>query len=119
MHPPSLNIHHFSEPPDRPLSPRAIEVHTSSCTLVWKAPEEDGGSPITEYFVEFKREGGAGWILIDTPVENRHFCVDSLIRSSWYQFRITAANKKGRSRPGYESDPIETVGNIFVHLSFY
>ena len=44
-----------SEPPGPPRKLEVDEVGKSSCALTWKAPEFDGGSPITGYYVERKQ----------------------------------------------------------------
>lgn len=41
--------------PDRPLPPRNIvlsDIKADSCYLTWDAPEDNGGSEITNYIVE-------------------------------------------------------------------
>lgn len=49
----------YSDPafPDRPFPPRNIvvsDIKADSCYLTWDAPEDNGGSDITNYVVEFR-----------------------------------------------------------------
>ena len=40
-------------PPSPPLGPvKVTEVTQNGCKIAWKAPQDDGGSPLSEYIVE-------------------------------------------------------------------
>ena len=40
-------------PPSPPLGPvKVSEVTQNGCKIAWKAPQDDGGSPLSEYIVE-------------------------------------------------------------------
>lgn len=41
-------------PPSSPGKPEAIDVNADSLTIFWKAPENDGNSPIAEYILEYQ-----------------------------------------------------------------
>ena len=43
--------------PGQPGRPVVEEMTADSAALSWKAPESDGGSPITNYVVEYRRVG--------------------------------------------------------------
>ena len=38
--------------PGSPSAPDVSDVLCDSCTLTWRPPENDGGTPITGYYVE-------------------------------------------------------------------
>lgn len=52
------NLYHFSilsviDKPSPPQGPLDIsDITPETCTLSWKAPFDDGGSPVTNYIVE-------------------------------------------------------------------
>lgn len=49
--------------PDAPEKPEIEGYSPSSCQLVWKPPENNGGRPVTGYIVE-KRDRGGDWIRV-------------------------------------------------------
>lgn len=71
--------------------------------LKWAAPEKDGGSPITEYIIEFKDKFSPEWSVGPKVPGNKTSCkVQNLKENMQYQFRVIAVNKAGPSEP---SDP--------------
>ena len=72
--------------PDRPLPPRNIvisDIKADSCYLMWDAPEDNGGSEITNYIVE-KRDAGkkkSDFELITFNLIDRRFGVRQHIKS--------------------------------------
>jgi len=59
--------------PGPPGAPRGLEVSdvtTRSCVLKWKAPEFDGGSPVTGYYVESsQRSYSTRWAKVGQPCD--------------------------------------------------
>ena len=82
--------------------------------MQWKAPESDGGAPITHYVIEMKEKNMAGWVeskkLTLKEVQEMGGQIkgkqDGLIEGCEYQFRIKAVNKGGASIPGPPSLPM-------------
>ena len=70
-----------------------------SADLSWKAPRSDGGADISNYTVEYRKVGDADWMVsvvdVAMPTEMT-LQLDSGVR---YQFRVTASNVAGTSRP--------------------
>ena len=61
---------------------------------------DDGGSPITHYILETREPGSRDWNTIaELPKSADHFVVKDLVEGEEYDFRITAENKVGRSKP--------------------
>ena len=76
-------------------------------TVSWTAPSEDGGSPITGYFIERQSNVSPRWTRINrTAVTDTSLAVDDLVEGTEYMFRIIAVNVKGESKP---SQPSENV----------
>jgi alpha-tubulin suppressor-like RCC1 family protein len=66
----------------------------SQVSLVWKAPEDDGGSAITDYQIEYNT--GSGWIAYaDGTSTNEWATVTGLTNGTEYTFRISAVNSVG------------------------
>lgn len=88
----------FPDPPGIPRNLKAKDVTATSCTLTWDAPENDGGSPVTGYYIE--KLAGTRWIKVTrTPIKEQHYKMDDLIEGSDNEFRIIAENKAGQSKP--------------------
>ncbi|KAL1129846.1 hypothetical protein AAG570_012790 [Ranatra chinensis] len=101
---------------DKPLPPQgpldATDITPETCTLTWKAPLDDGGSPITNYVVE-KMDGASGvWSKLSSFVRNCHYDVFGLEPNKKYFFRVRAENQYGIS------DPTEMDSPIIAKFSF-
>lgn len=68
-------------------------------TLSWLAPEDDGGSPITGYYIHYHLIGTANaWAMTSLISEELNlYQVTGLTANSQYSFKITAVNVKGQS----------------------
>ena len=92
----------------------------SSCSLSWKPPQNDGGSEIFNYVVEFRIEGGFKWKrATDTNVNDTKYTVKGLTFEQIYEFRIAAENKAGIGPMSDPTSPVEAkevlgMCNIFV-----
>ena len=50
-------------PPDKPKGPLEVsDVRSTSCKLMWRKPESDGGSPLVGYTVEKKSVEKNSWV---------------------------------------------------------
>ena len=95
------------EVPGPPSAPEVSEVTKESCELTWSAPEEDGGTPVTGYFIERATNGSSRWLRVNKDtVSDTKFKADGLIEDTEYTFRIIAVNKVGEGAPGPQSKPI-------------
>ncbi len=97
-------------PPQGPIE--VTDVTPETCSLSWKPPLDDGGSPITNYIVE-KREATSGnWVKVSGFVRNCHYDVIGLEPNKKYFFRIRAENQYG------VSDPLDTDTAITAKFPF-
>ncbi|XP_059218729.1 twitchin isoform X21 [Stomoxys calcitrans] len=101
----------FDKPsmPQGPLS--AYDITPDTCTLSWKTPLDDGGSPITNYVVE-KLDKSGTWTKVSSFVRNIHYDVMGLEPGFKYSFRVRAENQYGLS------EPLEMVDSIVAKHQF-
>lgn len=91
--------------PSRPVGPLEVtNVTNNSADLSWKPPENDGGSPITGYNIEYKTAARTFWNNAGScKAGTTNFSVVRLMEETEYLFRVVAVNKEG------ESPPLETL----------
>ena len=93
--------------PTPPLSPLDVsDITPDSCTLSWRPPSDDGGSPITNYVVERMEVSMGIWTKISSFVRACSYNVFGLETNKKYLFRIRAENQYGVSDPLVSDDPI-------------
>ena len=80
-------------------------------TLTWDAPEDDGGSAITDY--EYRIDQTGEWISIGST-DTTH-TVAGLVNGTEYVFEVRAVTEIG---PGPASDPAEATPRAVVALDF-
>lgn len=91
--------------PDTPGKPEFRDWSRHHVDLKWKAPENDGGAPITGYIIEKKDPLTNKWTKVaETHSPKPEATVDDLIEGEKYQFRVKAVNKGGQSKPSPSSD---------------
>ena len=100
-------------PPPRPDAPMnlLVEVGDGQVTLSWDAPEDDGGSAITDY--EYRINGKGEWI--STGSTGTTHTVTGLDNDTVYTFQVRAVN---RNRKGRASSQVEAVPRAAVALDF-
>ena len=100
----------LSYPTEPPAEPRKVEIQNldkTSCTIAWKAPEFDGGSPITGYYVERQTSFSPRWIKVNkTPTANTSLKIKDLVELNEYNFRVIAENDAGLSEPSQATGKI-------------
>ena len=95
----------------RPSEPSnlSVEWRRSGVLISWLKPEDDGGSEVTKYIVEYFRQGWDLWLTLIGSNEEAVF-IQNLIENSRYKFRVKAENFYGISEPSIETD--------WVHVTF-
>lgn len=82
--------------PDPPRSLAATHPSTTSIGLTWLAPLSNGGSALTDYFIEYRVAGDTSWTSWPDAVSTvRTATVTGLIMSTAYEFRVAAVNALG------------------------
>lgn len=90
-------------PPQGPLD--VSDITPDTCTLSYKTPLDDGGSPITNYVVE-KMDTNGVWVKVSSFVRGTHYEVMGLEPNRQYYFRVRAENQYGLSDPLSRDDPV-------------
>ncbi|XP_058467261.1 twitchin isoform X5 [Malaya genurostris] len=92
--------------PTPPIGPLEVsEITPESCTLSWKVPLDDGGSPITNYIVE-RYEPLGYWTKASSFVRTTHYDNMGMEANKQYNFRVRAENQYGISDPLILEEPI-------------
>jgi titin len=79
--------------------------------LSWAPPASNGGSPITDYVVEYKRLSDANWTTFTrSPSTTPGALVTGLTNGFNYQFRVTARNSQGLGAPSASSSGVTVRG---------
>ena len=93
-------------PPSPPIGPlRAEDIFSDRCTLKWKLPADDGGSPITHYTVEKMDLDGGSWVPCGKST-TLDCLIEGLENMHEYLFRVKAVNSEGDSEPLEGTDPV-------------
>uniref|UniRef100_A0A3Q0KKY1 non-specific serine/threonine protein kinase n=1 Tax=Schistosoma mansoni TaxID=6183 RepID=A0A3Q0KKY1_SCHMA len=92
-------------PPGGPLE--ATDVKADEITLRWKAPEDDGGEPITNYVLQKRRKGSDNWEKVSGFLNSPNATVRNLDEGTEYEFRVMAENAMGQSEPLVTTQPIK------------
>jgi hypothetical protein len=105
-----------SSPPTSPVTPVTVPDIVSSLSasagdtqvgLFWSSPFSDGGSPITDYIIEYKLSSDISWSIFADPVSVvTTATVTGLTNNLSYDFRIKAVNSVGQG-------PINSVPTTF------
>ncbi|GBN20312.1 Twitchin, partial [Araneus ventricosus] len=83
--------------PMRPNGPLEVSnVSKEGCSLKWKKPDDDGGSPIEYYEIEKMDTETGMWVPAGRSEEPK-FDVKNLVPGKNYKFRVRAVNKEGDS----------------------
>jgi titin len=81
--------------PGAPTALAATPYH-STVALTWAAPTSTGGSPITDYVVQYRRTTSSTWLTFNDGVSTtRSAKVTGLVDRVSYAFRVAAKNVAG------------------------
>ena len=92
-------------------------ITETSADLQWKAPESDGGSPLTSYIIEVRPDSRSTWTKAGSvDGTSTSFTVPDLKVDTEYHFRVIAINAEGQSAPLEGLDtakPAKKIGKFF------
>jgi subtilisin family serine protease len=98
--------------PGRPLNAVAT-ASTGQVGLAWDAPITDGGSPITDYLIEYSSNAGSTWTTyVDTVSTARIATILTLPVGINVLFRVSAINLRGTGAASLNSNSITTIGAL-------
>lgn len=83
-------------------------VTKNSCMVNWDAPEDNGGTEITNYIVECREPSSRTWSMISSDCTNRKVKA-KLMENHEYLFRVTAENKCGPGQATETKTPILAI----------
>ena len=100
--------------PDAPTNLLA-DATDGAVTLMWEAPENDGGSAITDY--EYRIDGKGDWISIGSTATTH--TVAGLVNGTEYVFQVRAVTAAGSSAPSnrVEATPIAPMTLLVANFS--
>ena len=99
--------------PDAPRN-LLVEGGDGQVTLTWDAPEDDGGSAITDY--EYRIDGRGRWISIGST--HTTHTVTGLTNGTAYVFQVRAVNAGGSSPYSNRAEATPGVGALdFAHFA--
>ena len=87
---------------DPPTGLSAIPISPTSASLYWSMPQNNGGSPITGYKIEYKMPT-TSYATLATPGNVTKYNSTNLITNTIYIFRVSAINSIGTSDPSNEA----------------
>ena len=92
----------------------------NSADLQWKAPDSDGGSPLTSYVIEVRPSNRTAWTKAGSvDGATTTFTVHDLQDGTEYQFRVFAVNAEGQSAPLEGLDTAKPAKKISEFLTSY
>ncbi len=103
--------YYLTDVPGAPRDPQVDSIADDSVVLSWRAPEDNGGSYITNYVIEKLDPSTGKWIKAATSRTPR-CTVENLLPNKPYQFRIIAENNHGVGEPSEPTKTIQTNGKI-------
>ena len=93
--------------PDAPDAPVVSDITKDTATVTWQPPKKDGGSKVTGYYIERMSDITNRWVAANkVAVTDTTYLDKDISEGNAYQYRVTAENKAGKSKP---SEPSQLV----------
>lgn len=104
----------FPAVPGKPGTPDVTGTDKSSVAIKWTPPETDGGSPITNYVIQYRPCGSTQWLRANETrtVTDTNFSITGLKENAEYEFRVAAENRAGIGEPSLPTKPVKVVKPI-------
>lgn len=96
-------------PPSRVGRPGTLDIQKTECRIKYEVPDNDGGEPVKDYYIECRNQWDLSWKFRGTSKEVE-FQFKNMREGSTAQFRVSASNSAGINNPSYGSDFIKFRG---------
>ena len=93
-------------PPSPPRNVQVNNLTTNSCSITYKEPANDGGTPVICYEIECMNLDSGKWVSKGVSTILNHE-INGLLPGSTILIRVSALNKIGRSEPAMVERPVE------------
>ena len=98
----------FPGKPGAPKDLRVKEVYKDYVVLAWDAPEYDGGSPLTGYYIEKRDVTKKSFVKVENVNSSTlELKIPKLVEGKEYQFNVYAENAIGTSLPATLAEPVK------------
>ena len=91
--------------PSKPGRPLVIDIQKDGGVVKYLAPLNDGGTPVTKYFIQYKGAWGWKWKYRGTST-TLQYTLKNIKENSLLQFRVCAENQIGVSPNSGIGDPV-------------
>lgn len=92
--------------PNPPKDAEIFDWTETTLSVQWKAPDSDGGSPITGYVIEYKEKMASTWkSYVESDPNKLTTIIPDLRTGAQYVVRVRARNVEGDSEPSNTTPP--------------
>jgi len=97
-----------TDTPGPPAAPKVVNVQSTSCTVRYQLPEDEGDDRVTGYQVRRRAVvhgvENAWEPVSEAPITNRELVIENLNPDGRYQFQVAAENRFGLGEFGPPSE---------------
>lgn len=109
--------------PGPPSNVKVSAVTRDSATLIWEAPENDGGDAVKAYHVEKREASKKAWVSVTSNCHAFTYKVEDLQEGAIYYFRVIGENEYGLGIPQEAKAGTKITGNTTdfatIHYTVY
>ena len=112
----AVTVTDAADPPPAPAAPTveaaATDGHTA-LSVSWQAPATTGGSPITGYDIEYRKQGAEGWSDENVTITGLTAAITGVLPDTLYEVQVRAGNADGWgawSEPGTGRTDVTPLG---------